>query len=194
MMDCREIQDELLLSFGTAPLEADLAEHLEGCPDCRAFWAELTQTGAIVPDGTAFEPSASERAALLSAINKDLEAAPAAVARPHWPWWSRALQWVVPVPAPVVAAAVVVLAVVSLFTGLNRTSPSDSTPLLSPESATTSDTLTEELMQPDQPTVEALVERYSSSRPTGGAEELLNDLTDDEYEYLVNHFDVGDIM
>lgn len=40
----------------------------------------------------------------------------------------------------------------------------------------------------------SLMYQASANAPFGAGERLLNDLTDEEFEYLNNHFDVGDIL
>jgi hypothetical protein len=48
--------------------------------------------------------------------------------------------------------------------------------------------------EPDDPTFEVLLSQFTTDRPFDASEKLLDDITDEEMEYLTQNFDVGDLL
>ena len=48
--------------------------------------------------------------------------------------------------------------------------------------------------EPDDDMISALISKYSSEQEYGASEALLNDITEEEFEYLMDSFDPGDML
>ncbi|HPM37625.1 MAG TPA: hypothetical protein PK186_08730 [candidate division Zixibacteria bacterium] len=184
-MTCAEVRDMLHESLGADELSGEAAAHLAGCPACRALHEELRATAEGARTAGEFELTDLESARLLARIDGEIERLDEAQ-RGRTPAW---LPWL----APAAAAAALILAIA--LTG-DRFDPrvavtSDSPATAGEATAAAEDSLYDDL---DEPTVQALLEDVSA-RPAGEpSNALLDDLTDDEYEYLAKNFDIGDIL
>jgi len=193
-MTCDNVKDELLIGFGRESLPEVLMRHLEQCDDCRGFWEELTQLSGALPENDAFELEEWELDAAMARLDRAIDRRPL-----PWPArlqvtlsrWLGSLAEVRSIPA---AVAVVLVLALTLSTTRFEQMP-ENTELLASLLADTTVVMDEDDVEdPDDMTVEALLAEYTSLWRTGSAELLLDDITEDEYEYLAKSLNVGDFL
>ena len=142
----------------------------------------------MMADRGEFALSEFEANRLLAAVNERIGAQ---AARAHeavaWRW----IRWVVPA-----AAAVVLFLGITFFgreEGRDMIAVIDS--MLLQQVDTASESVEMALYDDlDGPTVEVLLEDYGTRPTTESSGLLLDDLTEDEYEYLAKNFDVGELL
>lgn len=184
-MTCAEVRETLYELFGPGELPGDVKVHLADCRECRQIWEELRTVGAHFDEEDAFDLSDRESARLMAAINNEIDKSDQTreSSLPRW------LQ----LAAPVAAAAVLLLSIV--ITGGQfeaRLSDSiDSLILSIDETTTAQEALYDDL---DEATINVLLEDFSARPSAEPSNRLLEDLTEEEYEYLAKNFDVGDIL
>ena len=195
-MSCEHIKDELAIYFGQEELPQELRTHVEGCQECRAYWNELREMAVVMPGNDAFELEPWELEEAVAMVDRTIAQQPLPLAirlRTAAQRWLSTLTDVRTVPA---VAAVALVLIVSLGTTRFELSPPD--PSLAVEVLSTSQvyfTATEdEIEDPDDAAVEALLSDFGQPWHNGTAETLLDDITDDEYDYLLQSLDVGDLL
>lgn len=187
-MKCQEVQTGLYEQFGVAELPDEVMVHLAECDECRGIWAELQEAGSRFGNADGFALNDFEANRLLAAVNDGIDAAREQVhAGGAWPW----IRWAIPV-----AAAIVLLLGIAFLgneAGPDFVSVIDS--MLLQDTDTAAETIEMALYDDmDAGTVDVLLEDYSTRPLAEPSGLLLEDLTDDEYEYLAKNFDVGELL
>lgn len=193
-MTCTECRQQLEQSFGQIQLEATLVEHLDGCAECREYREQLARLAEDIPDNTAFTFDADTIDRLVRTVDRAIDQAngttPFAKQDSH-----EVSRWNLMRLAPA-AAAVLLVAGVGLggyFVGRIDLDPTTATNdyqaamLFGSTDETDYD-------EPDDPTFEVLLSDFAADRPYDASEKLLDDITDEEMEYLAQNFDVGDLL
>jgi len=190
-MNCEQAKERLDLAFGLSELGEDLTAHLDGCPDCAAYWSEIRSLVRVLPADEDFFPSDEDRAMAVEGVLAELgpDRAPGLLARLRR-WWTVSWNWR---PVPVAATACV-----ALLAALVLIQPNPA-PSLGESEVTTALLLTSEAdleaySEMEESDFESLLEAYNTRLGGLPSEGLLDDLTEDEYEYLLNSFDVGEIL
>ncbi len=187
-MNCHEIQEMILLHFGHE-LPNEVRDHLERCPDCRTFFEELAaeeeQLGTdelFYPDDEQVERMATQIEVLISSSDSEKSG----FEKPQRGIWRRYL--------PVAAAAVLVLGLIwgayqsgiRFFSAPGDSSTVDSIAWVSQNGG--------EKTELDENTIEALLYDFTTQNSYEASEWLLDDLTEEELQYLENNFDVRDLL
>lgn len=182
-MTCQQIREELDLSFGVEEYSAEIKAHLATCEDCRAYAAELFSLTASLGDDSAFATNIFESNKIGWAVEDAMNRHP----KPK-PVWSSRIRYIA-------AAAVVVLAAAIGVDQYRRNisvdipTTKDTTQLASTDTnllpATTLDMTNTELEQ--------MLLDYSTL-DDNAASEVLQNLTDEEMQYLEKNFDVGELL
>lgn len=188
-MTCREFQEQLFDSFGQGELPAELQAHLETCAACRRVQSELNGAAGHLGDNELFAPVGDEVDGLLAAIDKQLDAATVVIPR----WRTTVLRF-----APVAAAVVLLLGIglisqrstVHEMAAIDTSSTIDEYALL--DNADLTYTNADESL--DEGTIDVLLDDYTSVNRVEPSRTLLDDLTEDELEYLTTNFDIGEIL
>ena len=193
-MNCSDFQDKLALYFGQEELPESLAAHLRQCASCRSLWEEMNSLARVLPDDAAFHPDERSTELLVSQVENALTES--AVALPKRGSWLQKLdlatRWQRALPAAAAVALVVAVGWMSYLSGL-------STGVDQAAQKPTADTFDilladSELEEPDSLTLDALLEDFAAGQHLDIGERLLDDISEEEFEYLNNSFDIGDIL
>ncbi|MBK7143162.1 MAG: hypothetical protein IPH75_13895 [bacterium] len=182
-MTCEQRREELDLLLGQPDLPEEMRAHLATCAECRAYAAELQSLSANLGDDSAFVTDIFESNkigwAVEDAINRQAKPKPA---------WTSRIRYIA-------AAAVVVLAAAIGVDQYRRNisvdipTTKDTTQLASVDTnllpTTTLDMTDSELEQ--------MLLDYSTL-DDNAASEVLQNLTDEEMQYLEKNFDVGELL
>jgi predicted anti-sigma-YlaC factor YlaD len=182
-MNCEQVREELDLFLGQSELPEEMKAHLATCDECRAYAEGLTSLASTLGDDSAFAPDIFESNKLAWAV-EDAIKKPAA---PKRSWFANARY--------VAEAAVVLLAVAVGVDQYRRTTtvelPSsvDSVKIVQLD---TNPLLTDNLQVSDAELEQMLLDY--STQDESAASELLQNLTDEEMQYLEKNFDVGELL
>ncbi len=178
-----------MLHFGQTDLPGELGSHLEGCAACRTLWQELSNLKEGLGRDQEFHPSDLSSEQLCAEVDKKIREIEVASERAIPIARRRRLDF-----TPVAAAAALVLVVAAGLFVSNGRLPD----LRESESATgQSDALVLNDVadeQPDAATVDFLIEDFTARHAYDASEWLLDDLTDEEIDYLERTFDVGNLL
>ncbi len=188
-MNCSYFKDQMLLYFGGKYLPEELRRHLAECSTCRATWEELTGVSGKLGADDLFFPDDVEVDWLVSAVDKDIEKReprPGRVAK-------RIRQiWYGYVPVAAAAALALGIALGTYIGGRTTFDPSVAEPAGGVDSiASFYETEDEDL---DEGTLGTLLYDFTAQHSFNASEWLLDDLTEEELEFLENNFDVGDLL
>ncbi len=195
-MNCEHVKDELAVCFGQPEPPQGLLAHLESCQECLQFWNELRGMAGAMPANESFALEPWELDEAVAMVDRAIARQPLPMAlrfRAAAQRWFRAVTDMRPLPA---AAAVALVLVISL--GTTRFELPAPDPDMSVELLSTSDglfaSIGDEIDDPGDDAVEALLSNFAQPWHSGTAEILIDDITDDEYEYLLQSLDVGDLL
>ncbi len=184
-MNCPYIQDELLLNVGSEVLPDNLQAHLDACSDCRAFWTELCSATRTVGSDEDFFLDQSTIETQVANVDRridELELGKVTDVRSAWRSF---------VPA---AAAVVLL--VGLSSAVYMMGWFGSGPVLTDRPV--EDTLMAQAPNVmdiiDENDIDYILYEFAADRNASTSELLMEDLTEEELEYLENNFDVGELL
>lgn len=185
-MNCREIQEELYLCAGVETLPADMKRHLDGCPECSQVWQELS---AVLNNAGTDETYYQDRTfvtQMVTRVDTEIDLLELSKETSIWSLWKTYV--------PVAAAVVLIL---GLSFTVNQTdwfgSSSDQADLTSRDSLVSilNGGSAIDLTSTD---VSYLLTDFATERNQSATELLLEDLTDEEYEYLQNNLNAGEIL
>lgn len=188
MMTCEQAQERLELLFGAHPLPDNLVEHLHGCATCRAFQDDLAELEQRFGTDADFVLSENEENFVVHAVESRTGQSKTVGTTSHA--WFRPLLRV---------AAVVLIAITSYGTyqlGIERGSSesSYSTPEVTPQYGSLASLyMSDEEVEMDDKMITVLIDDYSDSYFESG-EVLLGDITAEELEYLLDNFEVGELL
>lgn len=193
-MTCIEYRHQLEQSFGQRQLEAGAAEHLNNCAECREYWEQLTSLAEDLPDDANFSVDADTIDTLVQSVDRtiDLSDDTAQTARTDSHDFS---PWTLIKLLPAAAAVLVVVGVGIGGYFVGRTDLDSTTAINDqPAAMLLGSTDESDYDEPDELTYEVLLSDFATDRPYDASEKLLDDITDEEMEYLTQNFDVGDLL
>ena len=186
-MNRDELQNELLLYLGQETLPSELQEQLEGDPETRAWFEELRVAAKHMGSDDDFAPFGLDEDRFVSSVERQI----AKETERKTTWfkitditsfaWQKAL--------PVAAAILLVLGVYELGQWRGSSAIADRT-----FDTTGSEITPVEEEALDDQMVSLLLWDYGEKADFQASEQLLNDLTDEELEYLEKNFDVGELL
>lgn len=179
-MKCEQIQEQLDLLFGSEQLPEEIQQHLESCEDCRAHHQELLRLSEKLGVDEDFEPSAFDLEQAVAGVGDriDSQKTPSIVPVSRLRQLSR------------IAAALLIVGV-SYTTYLIGQKQGQEPVARVVDTVVASNADTVEM---DDYFVSMLIEDFSSDAYFGAGEILLDDLTEDELEYLTENMTVGDLL
>ena len=186
-MNCRECRDELELWVGQSELPPEIATHIDGCPECKAYWNELSGLVIAVADETAFQVTSAEASRIKAGIEQRMQSGqPTTVTSLHW------------LRVAAVAASVIIVAGIGI-TGYranwfgHSAGVTDTTTVAQVDtqagSAATED-ISEGLSDVDLTAIESAID----STGTLDNATVLDSLSDEQIQYLESHLDVRDLI
>ncbi len=200
MMNCTQIQQELMLLFGTGDLPEEIRFHLDSCPECRDLATQLETAQNRLGDDDDFYPNDSEVERLAVSVDAAIDEIESRKIE------SRKIEpiKIEPVapsqnllrPKYLAIAAAVVLALGTYLIGqfsIDTTPPSAGYEDDSYFSTVWSET-DEEQYEPNDRAIGMLISDYAETARFSGADEILSDITVEEYDYMMENFDIGDLL
>jgi len=179
-MNCEQVKEQLELYFGTDELPAEIEQHLQGCTSCRAHRLELQRLSEQLGVDADFEPSASDLERAVTGVGSRIGSDKAPSIIP--------VSWLRPLSR--VAAAILIVGVSYTTYLLGRKQAQYPTVA----TVDTVQTATSDSAEMDDEFVSMLINDLSSDGYFDAGELLMNDLTDEEMEYLKENMTVGDIL
>ncbi len=182
-MTCEQWREEYDLYLGQTELPADLQAHLATCEACRTYVEQMNALASSLGDDSLFDANVFETNRVVCQVEDAI--AEKEQPAPSFVWRFRFIA----------AAAVIVLAVA---VGVNqyrdgamveRTTSSDSISL----AALDTNPLVSDSVQVSTAELEKMLFDYSSQN-SDAADELLQNLTEEEIRYLEKNFDVGELL
>ena len=179
-MKCEKIKEQLDLLFGSDELPEEIQQHLESCEDCRAYHQELRRLSEKLGGDSDFEPSTFDLEKAVAGVGHRIDSQKTPSITPVS--WLRQLSRV---------AAAVLIVGVSYTTYLigQKQGQEPVARVVDTVLANTADTV-----EMDDYFVNMLIEDISSDSYFGAGELLLDDLTEEELEYLTENMTVGDLL
>ncbi|MBU0985215.1 MAG: hypothetical protein KKA42_15175 [candidate division Zixibacteria bacterium] len=181
-MTCEEAREHVELSFGGDELVDGLPEHLAACESCRRFHDELNGLTGQLGSDSDFHFNVEDAVDAVTAQISGRESRP--VVNLSW------MRYLTRVAAGVVLVAASYVSYQVGSHDLNGTTDPVSVGYVAEVDSWLSDTT----LTLDDETVDILIEDYARRSVYGAGEALLDDLTDDELEYLMENLDVGEIL
>ncbi len=188
-MSCFHFQDLMLLSFGQESLPEELQIHLAECPSCRAVWRELTGLSEKLGRDDLFFPENSQVERSVSRVGRAIEK----MERGKAPVVTR-IKKVRYLRVPVAAAAAMVVGIaIGTYMAGKTALDTGEVKVASGVTGVTAlyDGGDEELQEN---TVGRLIYDFTAQHSYEASEWLLDDLTEEELDFLENNLDVGDLL
>lgn len=192
-MTCTECREQLELSFGQTVPDAGTIQHLNSCAGCSMYWEQLVALAQDLSGDAQFSVDNTAIDKLVQEVEDAIQP-PMDMASITQQKSDKVSTWNLMRLLPAAAA---VLLVVGVGVGgylvgrtdrdINTTSSYSTTLLPSTDDETAYD-------EPDDPTFAVLLSDFAADRPYDASEKLLDDITDEEMEYLAQNFDVGDLL
>jgi len=188
MMNCSECRDELLLRVGQAePLPSGLRDHLNSCDECRKIYQELKVNCERLGNDTDFVPDGLTEEQFVAAVERRIERV--RPSRVTWVAWRRYV--------PVVAAILIVFAITLL--GYRELRIEHDNGVVQTADTLVSDGLLwtlydQEINDFDDEFFNLILSDFVIDRYFDAGEQLLDDLSEEELQYLQENFNVGEIL
>lgn len=180
-MNCHEIKEYLLENFGEKTIPAEVEQHIQTCAECREYHEELTRMLDDIGNDSTFYPNSDIVSQAVEAVDKQIDQSELKKSDASTPIWKTFV--------PVAAALIVVLGtamVMQMIPGGD-----DGTTALSTGDTTIAMVDEIDITAID---VETVLETTSDPYLNYSGTVLSDDLTEEEYEYLAENFDVGELL
>jgi len=188
-MNCSHFQDQMLLLFGQKQLPEELHSHLAECPLCRAVWEELTGVSEKLGGDDLFFPNDSQVEQWVSKVDTAIEK----IERDNVPIVTRIRKgWYERVPIAAAAALVLGFAIGTYMAGRTAFDTGGAEVAFSINGVAGLYEGGDEELQ--ESTVGSLIYDFTAQHSYEASEWLLDDLTEEELDFLENNFDVGDLL
>ncbi len=185
-MSCDRFKEELFDYIGFDDLPNSIKEHLSECPECQTFWSELNSYGDKLGNESEFYPDESISDAFVGEVNARIDELESETKETP----IKIINYLLPI-----AASIVILLGISLSSGYLGNSETNITNNFSGDLYMQYGSyLEEDEDEMDIELLDELLNDYSTSVVSASDEQLLDDLTDEEMEYLKTNFDAGDIL
>lgn len=178
-MSCEQVKEQLDLFFGSEKLPEEIEQHLVKCEDCRAYRRELMLLGEKLGMDSDFEPAPPDLEKAIASVEDRIDSETTTIVPVSW---FRQLTRV---------AAVLLIAAVSYTTYLIGQKHGQEPAARVVDTVVTG---TADSVEMDDHFVSILIQDFSSDSYFGAGEQLLDDLTEEELEYLTENMTVGDLL
>lgn len=185
-MNCRQVQDELLLLIDRQQLPDELRRHVDSCEECRRLWTELSALKENLGRDEDFEVDDETAESIVAAVDRrldQLEMARVTDVRASWMTY---------IPAAAAVVLIVGISAVVYFSGWLSSNGGQA-------QAPTNDSLwvslaDSEVSYLDNTDLSQLLSAISVDNDEAMETILLEGMTDEELKYLEENFDVGEIL
>lgn len=193
-MTCIEIKQILDQSFGQTEHEPEVDEHLTNCSECREYWEQLVNLSEALPGDEQFSFDDATIDSLIEkvedAIHPSTDITSITTQETKNITQVNLMRWL---PAAAAVLLVVGVGIGGYFVGRTNLNPATAT-INQPTALLLGSVDESDYDEPDDPTFEVLLSQFTTDRPFDASEKLLDDITDEEMEYLTQNFDVGDLL
>lgn len=182
-MNCQLCQQELSDLFGSSRLPEEITDHLTACPDCRKVWDEMSHLSERMGANSDFTPGDDRLDQMVASIERDISS----IARrnSHSSFRGRLLA--------IAASVVLMFGVASISYRLGSISDNLTKSRLADGNRQGIDVADEEETL-DETTISILLDDYILETGYEAGELLLEDITDEEFDYLKKNLDVGGML
>jgi len=182
-MNCQICQQELSNLFGQSSLPEQITDHISACPDCRKVYDEMMLLSERMGANTDFTPDADRLEQLVARVERDIDLTARQNTRSSFR--SRLLA--------VAASLVLMFGVAAISYRLGAIS--DNWPSVTDQSGNQQSIgVTNEEETLDETTISILLDDYIFETGYEAGELLLDDITDEEFDYLKKNLDVGGML
>ncbi len=197
-MNCKDVIELLETGFGVDDLPVGARQHIGQCPDCLALQQELESINHRVNQSSEFDFTDAEIESAVATVESKLDSEPA-VTLPAKPENSEVTMfgtWL----RPMARIAAVFLFVAATYGAYRigqlevRTSFMSDSLVVSDSSPVELDWAESDSEELDDAMISALIDDFSNQGYFEAGEAILDDLTDEEMEYFLENFDVGEIL
>lgn len=191
-MSCDRFKEEMFDYLGFDILPESLEKHLIECSECRIFWNELNNYSNHLGNDEDFKLNDTTVDEMVLEVNAQINRLeiekPENQEKLENP--VKIINYLLPI-----AASILILLGISISSGYLKDSEQDIVNNFSGDLYFQfGQYLEEDDEEMDVQFVDELLNDYSTSSTSAPGEQLLNDLTDEEMEYLKTNFDAGDIL
>ncbi len=190
-MNCKQYQDELLLSFPDIISDAQVLTHLESCEDCKKFYQSLGSLSSQLGTDDDFVPQDIDVKMFVSGVIKEIDSTPKTILTSTT--WFRTLA--------AAAAIVMMFGVSSVYkTFIENDSVTDITyadamnNYIIAYNSDYADVTDEDEDQLDDELAGILLDDFSELRGFEAGELLLDGIDEQELKYLEENFDVMELL
>lgn len=188
-MTCHECRNELELWVGLADLPEELREHLDACFECKQIWDDLSRLAGTFADDRAFAVTPDERATILKGINDRIQdKQPTIISRLNW------------LRVAAVAASVIIVAGIGItgyraqwFGGQAGVSDTTMIAVAQADSQMSNRTSLQETLDLDEDDYSIMETAIDSTVSLDDAD-VLENLSDEQMQYLESHLDVRGLI
>ena len=185
-MNCDRFKEELFDYLGFDNLPETLSGHLNECDECRNFWMELQNLGDHLGSDDTFSLNKSVCDSFVWEVNARIDELE--IEQKERP--VKLINYLLPI-----AASIIILLGISLSGGYFGNNETNIVYNISADlNIQYGYFLEDEEDEMEVQFVDELLNDYSASVVNDPSEQLLDDLTDEEMEYLKANFNAGDIL
>jgi hypothetical protein len=180
-MNCEQVREQLELLFGQDELPEEVERHLEGCDACRSHLRELQRLSQQLGADTDFEPSPDDLLRAVAGVEERI--------KPEEATSIVSVSWLRSLTRVAAAVLIVGMAYTSYMIGRNQAGqPAE---IITDTVVTTASA---DSLEMEDYFVSMLIEDYSSDASFEASSMLLDDITEEEMEYLTENLTVGDLL
>ncbi|MFH2049482.1 MAG: hypothetical protein ABIJ12_08550 [bacterium] len=185
-MNCDRFKEELFDYLGFDILPETLSDHLNECEECRNFWMELQNLGDHLGTDEKFYPDEASSDGFVWEVNARIDE----LEIEQKETLVKLVNYLLPI-----AASIIILLGISLSSGyLGNTETNIVYNISTDLNVQNGYFLEDEEDEMEVQFVDELLNDYSASVVNDPSEQLLDDLTNEEMEYLKENFNAGDIL
>lgn len=185
-MNCNEVKDLIFESFGVQENNETLQKHLSSCEDCRKLYETLAAQAQDFGTDKNFELNQSEQANLLEKINADIDRQEIDKAVNITPAWKSYV--------PMAAAILLVLGVGFISQLIFKFGSGTDTATNQNDRVAYVGLTDEDITEIKSIELDEFVDQYSSQYDIDDEINMLDDLSEEEYQYLNENLDIGEIL
>lgn len=183
LVNCQIRQQELSDLFGRSRLPEQITDHINTCPDCRRVYNEIVLLSERLGTNADFTPDTDRLEQLLASVERDIDLSAGQNTRSLFR--SRLLA--------IAASMVLMFGVAAISYRLGAISD-NKTIVTAEDGSRQSIDIPDEEETLDETTISILLDDYIFETGYEAGELLLDDITDEEFDYLKKNLDVGGLL
>lgn len=185
-MKCDLMKDKLLESFGDKQLSNDLKDHLNGCSECQQYYHELLSLTDDIRFEKDFYLNNDDKEQLITKIDEKIDQQELRKVTNITPKWKSYVP---------VAAAIVMILGIALVSQLSYLfNGSDQVNITENNDSVWIDIDNSEIEFVNNDIYENVLIDYSSVENSVTNDWIVDDVTEEEYQYILDNFDIGEIL